>query len=118
MFFRFFSKLILIATFILVLAQSAFASEKNWALYSWVDGDQWHYSLVRDTEKHPDATEVKASETKSVEAIKTRISLLSHGSQITLNPLPVLNLELHQPPSDTVKELERVCSSSRLTLVH
>jgi len=116
--FRFFSTVFFLLSFLYASTHVASASDKNWALYSWLDDGEWRYSLVRDNEKHPDAAEVKASATHSLETIKTRISLLSHGSQVELNPLPVLNLELHLPPSDTVKEFERVCSSSQLTLVH
>jgi hypothetical protein len=116
--YRLSSFLFFLAAFFVAYSPLAHAGGKDWSLYSWVDDDGWNYSLVRATDQHPDAAAVKTSATHSLEAIKTRMSLLTHGSQIELNPLPVLNLELHLPPGDTVQEFERVCKSSQVTLVH
>lgn len=110
--FRSFAILALLFTF------AAKAETKTYGLYTWTDGDgSWNYSLVRTTEKHPDKSEIKATSTQSLERIKTRISLLGGGSSIEINPLPVLNLELQLPPSDTIKEFERVCGNSKVHLI-
>jgi hypothetical protein len=93
-------------------------SGKSWALYSWLDdAGHWNYSLVRGSDKHPDGGEVKDAATTSLEKIKTRLSLLERGSSIEINPLPILNMELHAPTGDTIKEFERVCKNSQLTLL-
>ena len=108
----------ILATFLgasLALPARAIEKRKQWALYSWIENEQWHYSLIHRTEHHPDDSEVKASATDSIDAIETRISLLQPGSDISLNPLPVLKMELHRPPFTTLKELERVCDNAKIT---
>ena len=91
---------------------------KEWALYTWIDdAGKWSYSLVRCTEQHPDGDQVKTSATHSLEAIKTRMALLQRGSSIQINPLPVLNMELQLPASNTIKEFDRVCAAAQLKLI-
>lgn len=113
----------LLLCFALLIAPFAIAHAdgekgKEWALYSWVDdGGKWNYSLVHGTDKHPDGDEVKEAATTSLEKIKTRMGLLERGSVIEINPLPVLNMEMHLPPPNTMKEFERVCTKLALKLI-
>jgi len=104
-----------VSLFCVVMFAHASNRAKQWALYSWLENGQWQFSLIHRTDHHPDNAEVKASSTNSVDAIESRISLLEAGSDVTLNPLPVLNLELHRPPYTTLKDIQRVCDNSKIT---
>ena len=62
-----------------------------------------------------DGDEVKEAATTSFQKTKTRMGLLERGSVIEINPLPVLNMEMHlPPPNNAMKEFDRVCTNFAL----
>jgi hypothetical protein len=89
-------------------------SMKGYELYSWQDGNQWVFSLLVGTNREKTLDEIKSSDTilSDVSALTTKLETVPPGQYVTwLSRKP-----LSFPPSDIIKQIEKVCQDQGLKL--
>jgi hypothetical protein len=88
-------------------ASSPDFSIKGWEIYSWKSGKTWRFALVRGANRLLDLRDVEGAVVGGVDALKTRLTLLSSGSEVYWNTRPVPGLELRLPPRRILADIER-----------
>jgi len=90
------------------------SSLKGYELYSWQDGDQWHFSLLVGTNREKSFAEISSPDStlKGFEELRLAILELPPGQFVTLFP----NTVGPSLPETVIRLVEQVCADQGLVL--
>lgn len=89
-------------------------SMKGYELYSWQDGNQWHFSMLVGTNREKTLDEIKANDTRlpDVDALISVLKKVPSGQYITWSSRETLSF----PPDSIIKQIEQTCTDKGLIL--
>jgi hypothetical protein len=87
---------------------------KGYELYSWQEGNQWHFSLLTGTNRLKTLDEIKAPDTvlSDVDALTSRLKNIPAGQYVTWSSGETLAF----PPENILKQVEQVCKEQGLVI--
>jgi hypothetical protein len=88
-------------------------SMKGYELYSWLEGDQWKFSLLIGTNREKTLEEIQSADTAldNVDALRSALEAISPGQTITWSAKEPLAF----PPEEILGQVQQVCSDQGLT---
>ena len=89
-------------------------SMKGYELYSWQEGNQWHFSLLVGTNRQKTLDEIKSTANilPDVGVLISTLEKVPSGQYVTWSSKDTLSF----PPDDIIKQVEQTCRDQGLIL--